>query len=125
MSFYGESFLWRTYKYVLPVSAPDIAIALESVELRIPDKILSHPSMSDPPLPPINDTDRLIVLFEPEAKLNAPPLPSADEPADIVASTPLLTNNSPLTIVTAPSLLSGDDPNIKLNNPPSPSDDTL
>ena len=108
---------------MLSVSAPDIAIDLESVELRIPDKILSHPPMSDPPLPPINNTDPCIVLSELEVKLSALLLLPADELADRVSSPPFLINNPPPTIVAAPSLLSEDDPDTKLNNPPSPSDD--
>ena len=42
----------------------------------------------------------------------------------MVASPPILTNNTPPTIVTAPSLLNENEPDGKLNNPPSPSDDT-
>ena len=95
-----------------------------SVELPIHDEVLTHPPMSNYSLPQLNDTYSLIVLPEPEAKINAPPLPPADEPVDIVVSPPLLTNDSPSTSVTVPSLISDDDTNIKLNNPPSSSEDT-
>ena len=108
----------------LPVSAFDIATDLEPVELLIPDERLTHPSMSDPPMPPIKDTYLPIVLPEPETKMNALPVLSADEPAYIVTYPPLLTNESPSIIVTVPSLLRIDDPDVKLNSPPSPSDDT-
>ena len=124
VSCYGESLFRRAYKQVLPVSALDIATDLEFVELLIPDEILTHPPMSDPSLPLINDTDPTLVLPKPEAKLNAPPLPPANEHVGIVTFPPLLTNDSPPTIVTAPSLLSDDNPDVKLNNPPLPSDDT-
>ena len=120
---YGESVCRRAYKQVLPVFALDIATDPKSIEVPIPDVILTHPHMSDPPLPPLNDTDHLILLPEPEAKINTPPLPPVDKPADIVSSPLLLTNDSPPIIVTVPSLLSDDDPDVKLNNSLSPSDD--
>ena len=46
--------------------------------------------MSDPPLPPRNDTDPPVVRSETEPKLNAPPLPPVDDHADILVSLPLL-----------------------------------
>ena len=49
---------------------------------------------------------------------------STDKPVDIVASDSLLTNYSPLTIVTNSTQLNDDKPDVKLNNPLPPYDDT-
>ena len=108
---------------VVELTARDSATDPESVERLKPDERITYPPMSDPPLPPINNTDPCIVLSELEVKLSALLLLPADELADRVSSPPFLTNNPPPTIVAAPSLLSEDDPDTKLNNPPSTSDD--
>ena len=108
---------------MLALSALDSATDPESAELQLSDDIRVPSPMSDPPLPPINNTDPCIVLSELEVKLSALLLLPADELADRVSSPPFLINNPPPTIVAAPSLLSEDDPDTKLNNPPSPSDD--
>ena len=78
---------------MLPVSTLDIATDPESIELLIPDEILTYPPMSDYFLPPFNDTDSSIVLPEPEAKINARLLLSVYEPAAIVKYPPLLNND--------------------------------
>ena len=49
---------------------------------------------------------------------------SADKPVDIVASDSLLTNYLLLTIVTNSTQLNDDKPDVKLNNPLPPYDDT-
>ena len=51
-------------------------------------------------------------------------LPLTYEPADMIASSPILTNDSPPTILTAPPLLNDNEIDVILNNLPSPSDDT-
>ena len=94
------------------------------MELLIPDEIITLPYLSDPLLPLINDTYPPVVLPEPEAKINAPPLPPTDEPADIVVSPPLLTNDSPSIIVSASPLLNDDTLNVKFSNYQSLSDGT-
>ena len=94
------------------------------MELLILEKIPTPPPMSDPLLPPRNDTDSPIVLSETETKLNVVPFPPADDHADILKSPPLLTRNSTPTIVTTPLLRNDDEPDVKRNNLPSPSDDT-
>ena len=124
VSYYGESLCRRAYKQVLLVSTLDITTNPESVELLIPNEILTQPPMFDPPLLPTNDIDTHIVLSEPESKIDSPPLPPADELADIVSSPPLLTNDSPPTTVDVPLLLSDDDSDTKINNYLSSSNDT-
>ena len=69
-------------------------------------------SIKQSSLPPINHTDSPIVLPEREDKLNTPPL----SPENIVASPPLLTNDSPTIIVTSSILLDDDKSDAILND---------
>ena len=94
------------------------------MKLQIPDEIIIFSYLFDTSLPLINDTYPHLVLSEPEAKLNDPLLPPADGPIDIVASFLLLTSYSLLNIMSAPSLLNDNKPNVKLNNYQSLPNDT-
>jgi len=89
---------------------------IQHVDLLIYNIILTPISLSDPPLPPINHTTYPIVLPEPDDKLNTPPL----SPENIVASPPLLTNDSPTIIVTSSIILDDDKSDVILNDPLSP-----
>ena len=76
------------------------------------------------PLTPSNDRYLRIVFPETEAKHNVPSIPPADEAAEGLASPQHLTNESPPTIVTTPSLRNDEEPDGTRRIPPSPADGT-
>ena len=60
----------------------------------------------------------LVVLLDPETKLNNPPLPPIYEHVDMVIFPQSLTNNQIPIIVASDLLLNNDEHGVKLNNPP-------
>ena len=83
------------------VSALDVATDSEFVDRRISDEILTPPPLTDHPPPPSNDAEPPMVV--PKAKCTAPPLLPVGESADIVAHLRGPNNDSPPTLVIAPS----------------------
>ena len=104
---------------LLTLSEFDITPHPETMDLLISDEILTHPLISNLPLPPMNDTNHPVLLPELEARLNNNQFSTIYKPVLIIVSFSLLTNDLSPTIVANPTLLNEYEHDMKVNNPAS------